>query len=68
MSRTGPLPIIIAQWQRNARDTVVVRIDQFEGNMVIDIRVWWMSPAGELRPTQRHYDVYPAPARACSCP
>jgi hypothetical protein len=50
MSGSGSLPIIIAQWPRNARDTVMVRIDQFNGTMVIDIRVWWMSQTGELRP------------------
>jgi hypothetical protein len=44
------LPVIIAQWRRNTRDTVMVRIDQFNGTAVIDIRNWWMSPTGELRP------------------
>jgi hypothetical protein len=47
MSGSGSLPVIIAQWSRNSRDTVMVKIDQF---MVIDIRKWWMSPTGELRP------------------
>jgi hypothetical protein len=46
----GDLPIVIAQWPRNARDTVLVRIDQFNGTMVVDIREWWTSPTGELRP------------------
>jgi hypothetical protein len=30
------LPVIIAQWPRNASDTVIVKIDQFNGTMVID--------------------------------
>ena len=46
----GDLPVVIAQWSRNARDTVMVRIDQFNGTMVVDIREWWMSPSGELKP------------------
>jgi hypothetical protein len=46
----GDLPIVIAQWPRNARDTVMVRIDQFNSTMVVDIREWWMSPKGELKP------------------
>jgi hypothetical protein len=50
MSGIGPLPVIIARWQRNARDTVMVRIDQYGGDTVIDIRTWWTSPTGELNP------------------
>ena len=50
MSRTGSLPIVIAQWLRKARHTVMVKIDQFNGTVVIDIRDWWTSPTGELRP------------------
>jgi hypothetical protein len=46
----GDLPIVIAQWPRNARDTLMVRIDHFNGNSVVDIRIWWLSPTGELRP------------------
>jgi Transcriptional Coactivator p15 (PC4) len=44
------LPVTIAQWRRNARDTVMVRLGQFNDTTVIDIRNWWMSPTGELRP------------------
>ena len=44
------LPIIVAQWARSANDTVMIKIDQFNGTTVIDIRDWWTSPAGELRP------------------
>ena len=53
MSRTEFLPVILAQWSRNARDIVMVRIDQFNGTAVIDIRDWWTSPTGELRPGPR---------------
>jgi hypothetical protein len=49
MSSETP-PVIIAQWRRNARDTVMVRLSQFNDTTVIDIRNWWMSPTGELRP------------------
>jgi hypothetical protein len=50
MSSTASLPVIIAQWPRNARDTVMVRLDRYNGNLVVDIRTWWTSPTGELRP------------------
>ena len=43
------LPIIIARWPRSANDTVMIRIDEFKGSSVIDIRAWWTSPTGELR-------------------
>jgi hypothetical protein len=46
----GNLPIVIAQWRRGANDTVMIKIDQFNSTVVIDIREWWMSPTGELRP------------------
>jgi hypothetical protein len=42
-------PVIIAQWRRSANDTVMIKIDQFNGTAVIDIRAWWTSPTGELR-------------------
>jgi Transcriptional Coactivator p15 (PC4) len=47
------LPVIIAQWPRNASDTVIIKIDQFKGTAVIDIRDWSTLPTGELRPRQR---------------
>ena len=42
-------PIIVAQWSRSANGTVMIKIDQFNSTMVIDIREWWMSSTGELR-------------------
>jgi hypothetical protein len=56
MSGSGSLPVIIAQRSRNSRDTVMVKIDQFNGTMVIDIRKWWTSRTGEAhcRRDQNH--------------
>lgn len=64
----GDLPIVIARWQRNARDTVMVRIDQFNGNSVVDIRTWWLSQTGELRPGPKGItmSVQHLPALACA--
>jgi Transcriptional Coactivator p15 (PC4) len=42
-------PVIIAQWPRSTSDTVMIKIDRFNGTAVIDIRAWWTSPTGELR-------------------
>jgi hypothetical protein len=47
------LPITIAQWPRNASDTIIIKIDQFNGTMVVDIREWWKSPNGDLRAGRR---------------
>jgi hypothetical protein len=47
---TKTLPVTVAQWSRNAKDTVMIRIDQFNGTTVIDIRSWRKSTDGELRP------------------
>jgi hypothetical protein len=68
MSSTTSLPVIIAQWPRNARDTIMVRIDQFNSTMVIDIREWWMLPTGELRPGPKGItmSVRHLPSLACA--
>jgi Transcriptional Coactivator p15 (PC4) len=68
MSSTGSLPVIIAQWQRNASDTVMVRIDRYNGNSVVDIRTWWTSPTGELRPGPKGItmSVRHLPSLACA--
>jgi Transcriptional Coactivator p15 (PC4) len=44
------LPVTITEWRRNARETVRVRLDEFNGCQTIDCRVWYRSPSGELRP------------------
>jgi hypothetical protein len=62
------VPIVVAQWPRNSRDTVMVRIDQFNSTMVVDIREWWMSQAGELKPGPKGItmSVRHLPALACA--
>jgi hypothetical protein len=62
------LPVIIAQWSRNARDTVMVRIDRYNGNSVVDIRIWWTSPTGQLRPGPKGItmSVRHLPSLACA--
>jgi hypothetical protein len=62
------LPIVIARWPRSANDTVMIRIDQFKGSAVIDIRAWWTSQTGELRPgrTGITVSIQRLPALACA--
>ena len=44
------LPITLAEWPRNSRETVRVRLDLFSGQVVVDCRSWWRDADGELRP------------------
>ncbi len=44
------LPFTAAQWPRNSREDVRVRLDRFKDNVVVDCRTWWRDHAGEFRP------------------
>jgi hypothetical protein len=44
------LPLTIAEWPRNSRETIRVRLDRYNGQVVVDCRSWWRDSAGELRP------------------
>jgi hypothetical protein len=47
---TRDLPITIAEWPRNSRETLRVRLDTFNGQTIIDCRAWWYDADGALRP------------------
>jgi hypothetical protein len=42
--------IIIAEWPKNGRETMRVRIDSFKDQAVIDCRAWYPGNDGVLRP------------------
>ena len=44
------LPLTLAEWPRNARETVRVRLDRYNGHVVVDCRCWWSDATGELKP------------------
>ena len=44
-SKSDGLPLTIAEWPRNVRETVRVRLDRYHENSIIDIRTWYR-PAG----------------------
>ena len=46
------LPIVIAEWPRNNRETVRVRLDSYGGRPTIDCRCWYVSTDGEIKPDQ----------------
>jgi Transcriptional Coactivator p15 (PC4) len=45
-----PEPVTIAEWQRNSRETMRVRLDTYQGRTVIDCRAWYAGPDGTFRP------------------
>lgn len=42
--------IIIAEWPKNGRETMRVRLDSFKDQAVIDCRAWYPGNDGRLRP------------------
>ena len=42
--------IIIAEWQKNSREFLRVRLDEYQGQHVIDLRAWYGDKAGNLTP------------------
>jgi hypothetical protein len=45
-----PDPITVAEWQRNSRETMRIRLDTYQGCAVVDCRAWYAGADGELRP------------------
>ena len=41
---------VIAEWQKNSRETLRVRLDEYQGQRVIDCRAWYADKAGNLKP------------------
>jgi hypothetical protein len=46
--KTG-FPLVIAEWDRNAREVLRVALDQYNGRHTINIRVWYRD-GGEIKP------------------
>ncbi len=34
-------PLVIAQWDRNAREVIRVALDQYNGHNTVNVRVWY---------------------------
>lgn len=41
---------IIAEWQKNSRETLRVRLDEYQGQPVICCRAWYADKDGNVRP------------------
>jgi hypothetical protein len=59
---------VIREWPKNVRETLRVALDEFHGKSTIDVRCWYWTEAGELRPGRQGLTVstrhLPALARA----
>jgi hypothetical protein len=44
------LPLVVAEWRRNAREIVRVAIDEYRGRITIDLRTWYLDGSGFHRP------------------
>ena len=41
---------VISEWPVNGRETMRVRLDQYRGQNIVDLRRWYASGGGELKP------------------
>lgn len=47
--KAAVFPLVVAEWNRNAREVVRVALDRYEGRYTIKVRVWYHS-GDELKP------------------
>lgn len=40
---------LIAEWEKNQRETLRVRLDEYQGRAIVDLRVWY-DDGGTLKP------------------
>ncbi len=43
-------PVTVAEWSRNSRETMRVRLDTYQGNVVVDCRAWYLGEDGTMKP------------------
>ncbi len=53
VSPSGLLPLIIAEWPRNTRETIRVTLDQYQGHSTVDIRSWYSDSGGTAKPSNK---------------
>jgi hypothetical protein len=50
---------VLAEFKRNAEDMLRVSLSTFKGRTYIDVRLFYASEGGELRPTKKGVTVTP---------
>ncbi len=43
-------PFTVAEWPRNSRETMRVRLDTYQGNIIVDCRAWYVGDDGTMKP------------------
>ena len=46
------LPVVIAEWDRNAREIVRVALDHYQGRHTIDVRTWFRDGDDQVKPSR----------------
>ena len=46
------LPVIIAEWPRNSRETMRVQISRYQDREIFELRAYYTDAEGELKPTK----------------
>lgn len=42
--------IIVAEWPKNSRETLRVRLDSFKDQVIVDCRAWYATGDGTMKP------------------
>lgn len=50
--RATATQVVVAEFEKNSRETFRVSLDQYRGRDVVDIRVWWRDDDGVMRPSR----------------
>jgi hypothetical protein len=43
-------PITVAEWVRNNREVIRVRLDRYNERETVDVRTWWRDAHGDMKP------------------
>jgi Transcriptional Coactivator p15 (PC4) len=47
------LPCVIAEWPKNARETIRISLSEYWGHAIVDCRQWYLGGDGELKPSPK---------------
>ena len=47
------LPLIVAEWQKNARESIRISLSEYQGRAIVDCRQWYLGKDGELKPSPK---------------
>lgn len=42
-------PVTIAEIRKNARETIIVKLDQFKGSLILHAWTWYLAPDGRWK-------------------